>query len=315
MMKNRYTMKSLREIWHKARQFLSEEIWILNPDELSRAKARFIKYIKVLIITIKTFSAQKIGFQAVALSFFGTMSVVPFLAVTFVVTGGLGLEDRLKELLYENFSNYQEMINMIMGFADNIISTAMSSGVGLVSSLLFLWVVIWMMMSVERVFNNVWKVHKSRNFIKRLSFYLAVLVIAPFVVMLLFSGSISYTNLFDNMDWGIFQTEEIRSFVAWLIFYVIAALTFSAMYKFIPNAKVRYSHALKSALISAFAFTVLQYLYLETQLFVTRLNTVYGALAAIPLFMFWLNFGWFIILFGAELSYAFQNVDHYNLDN
>lgn len=308
-------MKSLREIWHKARQFLSEEIWILNPDELSRAKARFIKYIKVLIITIKTFSAQKIGFQAVALSFFGTMSVVPFLAVTFVVTGGLGLEDRLKELLYENFSNYQEMINMIMGFADNIISTAMSSGVGLVSSLLFLWVVIWMMMSVERVFNNVWKVHKSRNFIKRLSFYLAVLVIAPFVVMLFFSGSISYTNLFDNMDWGIFQTEEIRSFVAWLIFYVIAALTFSAMYKFIPNAKVRYSHALKSALISAFAFTVLQYLYLETQLFVTRLNTVYGALAAIPLFMFWLNFGWFIILFGAELSYAFQNVDHYNLDN
>lgn len=315
MMKNRYTMKSLREIWHRARQFLSEEIWILNPDELSRAKARFIKYIKVLIITIKTFSAQKIGFQAVALSFFGTMSVVPFLAVTFVVTGGLGLEDRLKELLYENFSNYQEMINMIMGFADNIISTAMSSGVGLVSSLLFLWVVIWMMMSVERVFNNVWKVHKSRNFIKRLSFYLAVLVIAPFVVMLFFSGSISYTNLFDNMDWGIFQTEEIRSFVAWLIFYVIAALTFSAMYKFIPNAKVRYSHALKSALISAFAFTVLQYLYLETQLFVTRLNTVYGALAAIPLFMFWLNFGWFIILFGAELSYAFQNVDHYNLDN
>ena len=314
-MKNRYTMKSLRKIWHKARHFLSEEIWILNPDELSRAKARFIKYIKVLIITIKTFSAQKIGFQAVALSFFGTMSVVPFLAVTFVVTGGLGLEDRLKELLYENFSNYQEMINMIMGFADNIISTAMSSGVGLVSSLLFLWVVIWMMMSVERVFNNVWKVHKARNFIKRLSFYLAVLVIAPFVVMLFFSGSISYTNLFDNMDWGIFQNEEIRSFVAWLIFYVIAALTFSAMYKFIPNAKVRYSHALKSALISAFAFTVLQYLYLETQLFVTRLNTVYGALAAIPLFMFWLNFGWFIILFGAELSYAFQNVDHYNLDN
>ena len=198
--------------------------------------------------------------------------------------------------------------------AENIISTAMSSGVGLVSSLLFLWVVIWMMMSVERVFNNVWKVHKSRNFIKRLSFYLAVLVIAPFVVMLFFSGSISYTNLFDNMDWGIFQTEEIRSFVAWLIFYVIAALTFSAMYKFIPNYKVKYSHAFRAAVISAAAFTVLQYLYLETQVFVTRLNMVYGAVAAIPLFMFWLNFGWFIILFGAELSYAFQNVNNYNLE-
>ena len=202
-----------------------------------------------------------------------------------------------------------------MGFADNIINTAMSSGVGLVSSLLFLWVVIWMMMSVERVFNNVWKVHKSRNLFKRISFYLLVLVIAPFIVMLFFSGSISYTNLFDTMDWGILHVEEVRDIVAWLLFYAVATLTFSAMYKFIPNYKVRYSHALRAALVSGLAFTLLQYLYLETQLFVTRLNAVYGALAAIPLFMFWLNIGWFIILFGAELSYAFQNVDNFNLDD
>ena len=86
------------------------------------------------------------------------------------------------------------------------------------------------------------------------------------------------------------------------------------MYKFIPNFKVRYSHALRAAAISAIAFTLLQYLYLETQVFVTRLNMVYGAVAAIPLFMFWMNFGWFIILFGAELSYAFQNVNNYNLE-
>ncbi len=80
---------------------------------------------------------------------------------------------------------------MVMGFADNIINTAMSSGVGLVSSLFFIWVVIWMMMSVERVFNNVWKVHKSRNLFKRLSFYLLVLIIAPLVLMLFFAGSLT----------------------------------------------------------------------------------------------------------------------------
>lgn len=91
-------------------------------------------------------------------------------------------------------------------------------------------------------------------------------------------------------------------------------MTFSAMYKFIPNHYVRYKDALKAALLSGVLFTILQYLFLETQIFVSRLNTIYGAVAAIPLFMFWLNFGWFIILIGAELSYAFQNVDNYNLD-
>ena len=85
--------------------------------------------------------------------------------------------------------------------------------------------------------------------------------------------------------------------------------------KFIPNHKVQYSNALRAAVLSGLVFTILQYLYLETQLFVTRLNAVYGAVAAIPLFMFWMNFGWFIILFGAELSYAYQNVDNYNLED
>jgi len=98
-----------------------------------------------------------------------------------------------------------------------------------------------------------------------------------------------------------------------VIFALVAVLIFSVMYKYIPHAKVRFVCAFDAAIISGIAFTILQYFYLETQLFVTRLNTIYGAMAAIPLFMFWLNFGWFIILFGAELSYAFQNVDHYYL--
>ena len=185
---------------------------------------------------------------------------------------------------------------------------------GLVSALLFVWLVFWMMISVERVFNNVWRVRKSRNIFKRVSFYIAILLIAPFVIMLFFSGSIVYSNLLKGVGLDIDYFESIASVLAWVLFYIVAALTFSAMYKFIPNHKVLYSNALRASAISALAFTVLQYLYLETQLFVTRLNMVYGAVAAIPLFMFWMNFGWFIILFGAELSYAYQNVDNYNIE-
>ena len=307
-------MKNPLEILGRVKRFITEDIWKLDIEDFSRAKARSIKYLKVLIITIKTFSAEKIGFQAVALSFFGTMSVVPFLAVVFAITGGLGLADKLKDLLYEYFNNSQETIDMVLGFATNIIDTAQSSTMGLISALLFLWLVFWMMISVERVFNNVWRVKKSRNIFKRISFYIAILFIAPFVIMLFFSGSIVYSNMLKGIGLGVAYFESIASIMAWVLFYIVATLTFSAMYKFIPNYKVLYSNALRSAAVSAFAFTVLQYLYLETQLFVTRLNMVYGAVAAIPLFMFWMNFGWFIILFGAELSYAYQHVDSYNIE-
>ena len=283
-------MNRVRHTLDKSKKFFSEDIWQINLEELSRFKASAIKYTKILILTLKTFSAQKIGFQAVALSFFGTMAVVPFIAVTFVLTGGLGLADKLTELLYANFSDSQETIDMVLGFAGNIISTAQSSTMGLVSALLFIWLIFWMMFSVERVFNNVWKVHKSRNIFKRFSFYVMILIISPFIIMLFFSGSIIYSNLLESIGLDIKSMESFSSFLGWVIFYIVATFTFSAMY-------------------------VLQYLYLGTQVFVTRLNMVYGAVAAIPLFMFWMNFGWFIILFGAELSYAYQNVDNYNIDN
>ena len=307
-------MSRIRHFSSSVRQFFAQDIWKVNLEELSRAKAKTIKYIKVLLITIKTFSAEKIGFQAVALSFFGTMAVVPFVAVAFAVTDGFGLSDKLRELLYANFDGHQEIIDVLLTYANNIITTSQSNAMGLISALVFVWLIIWMMMCVERVFNNVWRVRKSRNFFKRFGFYLLILFIAPFIVMLFFSGSIIYTDAFKSIGLGVAYFDTLSSLLAWLIFYVIATLTFSAMYKFIPNFKVRYSHALRAAAISAIAFTLLQYLYLETQVFVTRLNMVYGAVAAIPLFMFWMNFGWFIILFGAELSYAFQNVNNYNLE-
>lgn len=308
-------MKKIVNRTYRLKNFLRDDIWELEMEELSKARARFIKYMKVLIITIKTFSAQKIGFQAVALSFFSTMSVVPFIAIVFAVTGGLGLGDRLETLLYNYFENSQATIDIILGAANNIIETSLGGGMGIVSGLLFVWIVVWMMLSVERVFNNVWKVQKSRNIFKRLSYIIAMLIIAPFVILVFFSGTILYSHLLESIGLNPETFGVFKTILSWTLFAVVATFTFSAMYKFIPNAVVKYATALRAAIPAAIAFTVVNYLYLETQVFVTRLNAIYGVFAAVPLFMVWINVGWYIILIGSELSYAFQNVDNYNIDN
>lgn len=308
-------MKRIADMTHRLRRFFSHEIWTLDHDELSKAKARFVKYVKVMLITVRTFSSQKIGFQAVALSFFSTMSVVPFIAVAIAVTDGFGLTHKLTEVMYGYFDNSQEIIDIVIGFAQNIISTAQSSAMGLVSALLFVWIVIWMMLSVERVFNNVWKVQKSRNLLKRLTVIFAMLFISPFVVIVFFAGSVVYSNALDYLGLNVEEFTVFKTMLTWVLFAAVALLTFSAMYKFIPNAEVRYKEAFRAAVPAALAFSVMQYMYLETQVFVTRINAVYGAFAAVPLFMIWLNVGWFIILFGSELSYAFQHVDSYNIED
>ena len=305
----------LKRRTYRLKQFFKDDIWSLDMEELSKAKARFIKYMKVMMITIKTFSSEKIGFQAVALSFFSTMSVVPFVAVVFAVTGGLGLADKLTEFLYDYFNNSQQIIDTILGFAQNIINTAQSSAMGLVSALLFLWIVIWMMMNVEKVFNNVWMVQKSRNIFKRLSMTFIMLLVSPLVVLVFFGGTVVYAHAFSYLGLDVESFTIFKTILGWSLFGVVATLTFSAMYKFIPNASVDYSNALRAAIFSGVAFTIMQYIYLETQLLVSRLNGIYGAFAAVPLFMIWINIGWFIILIGGELSYAFQHVDNYNIED
>ena len=307
-------MKSISKRTSKLKNFLRDDIWELEMEELSKAKARFIKYMKVLIITIKTFSGEKIGFQAVALSFFSTMSVIPFIAIMFAVTGGLGLADKLETVLYVYFRNSEQTIDFILGAANNLISTSLGGGMGLVSGLLFLWIVIWMMLSVERVFNNVWKVRKSRNIFKRISYIIAMLIIAPFVLMVFFSGNILYSHLLEFIGLDPETFGILKTLISWILFAVAVTFTFSAMYKFVPNAEVKYGNALRAAIPAAIAFTLVNYMYLETQVFVTRLNAIYGVFAAVPLFMVWINVGWYIILIGSELSYAFQHVDNYNID-
>ena len=308
-------MSRIKRKTYRLKNFFRNDIWTMEMEELSKAKARFIKYVKVMLITIKTFANEKIGFQAVALSFFSTMSVVPFIAIMFAITGGLGLSDKLKELLYAYFNNSQQTIDTVLGFADNIINTAQSSAMGLVSAMMFAFIVIWMMLNVERVFNNVWRVRKSRNIFKRLSFILALVILSPFVVMVFFAGSFVYSNALEYLGLDIAGLTAFKTLLTWLLFAVIASLVFSAMYKFIPNAQVRYGSALRASVPAALAFTLVQYLYLETQVFVTRLSAIFGAFAAVPLFMVWINIGWFIILIGAELAYAFQNVDSYNIED
>ena len=304
-------MKKIR----KLKDFFNEDIWKIELEELSKARARFIKYTKVMLITIKTFANERIGFQAVALSFFSTMAVVPFIAIIFAITGGLGLADKLKDLLYAYFENSQQTIDIILGFSQNIIDTAQSSFVGLFSALIFAYVVIQMMLNVEKVFNNVWRVRKSRNIFKRLSYVLAMILLSPFVVMVFFAGSFVYSHALEYIGIDLDLLGTFKTILAWGIFAVTAIFIFSATYKFIPNAIVRYGSALRAAVPAGLVFAVVQYLYLETQVLVTRLSTVYGAFAAVPLFMAWINIGWFIILIGAELSYAFQKVDSYNIED
>ena len=291
------------------KKFLGHDIWQFNLDEFSKAKARLIRDIKVIIDALKNFADEKIGFQSVALSYFCTLAAVPLVAVCFAVTSGFGLENVLRDALYSADFN-QTVIDTLMNSASNIIDASKSGIFGLITALSFVWLVIWMMNRVEKVFNNVWHVRKpKRKALKSYGIDIILLLLIPFIVLILFTGTVVYSHVLDLIPNSIGITDKLTSFLGWVIFGGVAVMTLSAMYKFIPATHVEYRCALKAALWAGIAFTILQYLYLETQVLVTNINAVYGAVAALPLFMMWLRFGWLVILYGAQFSYSFQTID------
>ena len=294
----------LKSIVRWIRKFLGHDIWQFNLDEFSKAKARIFRDIKVILDALNNFADEKIGLQSVALSYFCTLAAVPLVAVSFAITSGFGLENVLRDALYSADIS-QTVVDTVMKSASNIIDASKSGLFGIITALSFVWLVIWMMNRVEKVFNNVWHVRKPKR--KTLKSY-GMDILIPFVVLIFFAGTVVYSHVLDLIPNSLGVTDKIKSFLGWVIFGAIAVMTLSAMYKFIPATNVEYRFAFKGALWAGIAFTIFQYLFLETQVLVTNINAVYGAVAALPLFMMWLRFGWLIILYGAQFSYSFQSL-------
>lgn len=291
----------------------TDGIWSVDTSGAMKGYARLVRLVKLIRITVDSFSRNRMGFQCIALSYFVMMALIPFVAFLFAVTGGLGLSDVVAELLFKLFPANPEFVDTMMEKANGLLTVAKGGIPGLISFLVFLWAIIWMMFQVETVFNNVWGIRKiPRKLYKRFGFYLIVLMFSPLVVVLFGAGIAFYTNATNLFGLDLSNLGFFPKAVGYLCFYVFSVLTMSAMFAWIPATRVEYRNALKSALITAFVFLVFQYLYLETQMFVGKLSMVYGVIAAIPLFLIWLNYSWQIIIYGAELTFGFQNLDKYN---
>lgn len=299
---------NLKEKINKLVTFIRTDIWDVSLEEFGRLRAQLIKYVMAFVIAIRTFSLQKIGFQCVALSYFCTMAVVPLLAMILFVLSRLGLDEYLYTYIHQ-IDIDSELVDRILTAAGHIISDAESGLFGLISALSFLWLVVWMLINISRVFNNVWNISQPRSITKRLFALVMIIANIPFFVLAIFAAPLEYSHL---LEWlGISFPEELSLAFTWFAIYVFVVVAFTVMYKFIPATYVRPKYAFMSALVSGLFYIILQLIYVYTQVFITRVSSVYGTFAAVPLFMVWLNFGWWIILFGSELCYGYQNIDKY----
>lgn len=302
----RFQRKRLKIYSRYIGRFLAHDLWDIDESihTLSRWKTRFVLDLKVIMVLILSYSKRRISFQATALAFRTILAMVPLLAVILYILSNLGFEGYLEGFIMDHV-NQPFIGDMLLSAARNLVSTSTTDLFGLISGISFLWILVWMMLQVITVFDNVWGNIRKRSFTKNLLLVITMIVLMPFVLLLFNAGFLSLGHV---LDFVIPGEPGIKQFISWTSLGVVTVLIFALMYTYIPSVKVRFRYALRAAIVSGVIFTLIEYLYFGTQIFLTGQSAVYGYFAAVPLFMVWLNLGWTVILFGAELTYAVQAI-------
>ena len=287
-------------------RFLTHDLWQFdeNLQELSKWKTRLITDLKVILVLILSFSKRRIAFQATALAFRTILALVPFIAVILFGLSQFGFDGYLEGFILSHVQQ-QGIVEMVLSAAKNLVATSTTGLFGFISCFSFFWILIWMMLRTVVVFDNVWGNIRKRSFGRNFIAVIILLILMPLMLLIFVGGFLMIGRVIDFVIPG---DPAIKSFLNWFTLGAITVLILSLMYTYIPSVKVRFRYAFRSALFAGTAFTLLEYVYFGSQAFLTGQSMVYGYFAAIPLFMIWLNMGWTIILFGAELTYAIQAV-------
>jgi membrane protein len=293
---------------------LNNIIWNTPLAEISRGKTFLIKQMRIIVLAARGFSNDKVMLRASALTFYSLLSVIPVVAIAFAIAKGFGLDQTLVQLITNEFKTHPEVLNWLLLNARNALDETRGVYIAGVGMIILFWSVLSLLDDIEDSFNHIWQIKSSRPWYRKFTDYLTIMLIAP--VFIILSSSITVfisTELADFMSRAPILDffKPVISFLVKFIPYFLSWITLTILFIVMPNAKVKFVPALISGIVAGTVFQVLQWLYIDLQFGITKLSAIYGSFAAVPLFIIWLQSSWIIVLLGAELAFANQNISRY----
>ena len=195
----------------------------------------------------------------------------------------------------------RKIIKQIQEFIGNIHSGAL----GLTGTAGLLFVAIGLLSTIEATFNDIWGVQRGRNWFVRVIHYWAAITLGPLVIVLVMGLAIG--SQFQTVQNLIKETPVIGGLVFKLIPFSVLCGSFMLLYQLMPNTKVQWKAALVGGGVAGVLWIANGNL---NTLFASRVvsaSKIYGSLSAIPIFLFGIYLSWTILLFGAQVAYAYQN--------
>ena len=297
--------------------FITDEVWSVRLEEYPKPVATLVHYLRVILISVRRFGEDKVQVRASALTYYTLLALVPILAMGFGIAKGFGYDKDLEQKLMDNFMGEEEVLNWVISFARSALDTAKGGVIAGVGLTLLLWSVMSVLGNIESSFNDIWQIKKPRPYVRKFTNYLSLMLVAPVFIILYSSGNVfvatKLTDITSQID--IVNLNSFAVFLMKLFPYVMIWILFTLLYIVMPNTKVKFVSALLAGILAGTAFQIIQWVYIDAQMFMSRTNAIYGSFAALPLLLIVMQTSWLIVLFGAEISFANQNIDLYELEN
>ncbi len=253
------------------------------------------------------FGANQGALNAAAMTYTTLFAVVPMMMVTYAMLASIptfqGVGPQLESLIFDNFvpSTGAQVKEYLSGFAGQARSL---TGVGIG----FLVVTAYMMLkSVEKTFNRIWQVREPRRGLSSFLLYWAVLSLGPLLlgVGFVLTSYVTSLPLVDEAAGVIGGKARILA----LLPLLLSSAAFMLLYAAVPNCQVPLRHALAGGVISALLFEAAKRGFALFVSLSPSYQLIYGAFAAVPLFLAWIYISWMIVLLGAQFVRCLSTYD------
>jgi membrane protein len=286
------------------RHFFGETIW--RPDPKGRLTPYVYQTFQILILAFKDLISKGALLRTSALGYASVLAIIPMLALLFAIFKGFGLQRLLAaHLLPQLAGGSQEFARQIISYVEttNVASLGVFGVIWLLVALMIL------MTNIEQAFNHIWKISRSRPWWRKLSDYLSIFLLFP----ILMAVAISMTSVLQShpellQSLKFFIPDIFFSAYNLLISLGMIWLGFSFIYLVMPNTRVRLISAILGGLIGGTIWQAAQWLFQWFQSSAPYYNAIYGALYQILFLVIWMFWSWLIVLYGAEVAYAHQNL-------
>ena len=257
--------------------------------------------VALLMAAVKRFSALEHKAHAAALTYTTLFALVPLLTVTYSVLSMI-------PSLQENRSEIEQLLigNLVPASGDVMMNylhqfSQQAQKLTVVGIALLAVTAIMMLRSIEYTFNQVWLLKRGRKGLSSFLLYWGILSLGP----LMLSGGIAASSYFASLSF--WQEDWVPTFgtiaLGLLIPFTTSFLAFTLIYWAVPNCNVPLKHAAIGGASIALFFEIGQEIFAEVTTLFPSYQLIYGAFAAVPLFLMWLYLSWLLILFGAEIVY------------